>query len=608
MLTVPHSRVTDKPLRRALLGVVTPIAVLWLISGVARATETVPLSPELVQEIAPGRYAESLTIGPEDGIWFSEFGDGFQRVTENGVPTGEFPVKFGQELGFAEQSGSVWDPTVGSDGAIWFIEDGYSFEDPQLLGRMTTTGKTSEFEVVGNDARISSLAAGPSGVIWFAVDQEGGYVERMNAERSVEAFAVPSGDGPNVPKESEPGQLIAGPDGNMWFIDDGVDSLGHNLVGRVTPGGEVKEYPLPEGTFGSQWMASGPGGAVWIATERGVMYRVQPDGSITNFNMPRIDGTITGLGVGPEGDLWYGNGSVLGRMTASGEVTLFQPSGVSADWQGSGVLGTGGRLWFAANPGLVAIRPPLAPLSESAPAIAGEAVEGHALTAIDGEWLNVAPARAYQWLLCDSVGAACEPLLGQTGRSLVLLPAFVAQTLRVSVTAGGNGGHDTALSSPSAVVQAAPINTTTANGGTLGIKTEVPPTLATTMTWKFGWSPVGTRVRSLKLHSLPSESEVEVRCHGRRCPFRERRLRPLSPTLLQKCKAGPCLSAHGGEVELAALWHGLRLKAGVVLEIAVVHSGYVGKLFPYVIRRDGPPRPPAIRCLAPGSSEHIQTC
>ncbi len=56
------------------------------------------------------------------------------------------------------------------------------------------------------------------------------------------------------------------------------------------------------------------------------------------------------------------------------------------------------------------------------------------------------------------------------------------------------------------------------------------------------------------------------------------------------------------------LWRGRRLKAGAVVEVAVTRAGYSGKLFEYLIRRGGPPKPPVIQCLVPGSVEKTQAC
>src|SRR5207244_7400133 len=72
----------------------------------------------------------------------------------------------------------------------------------------------------------------------------------------------------NVPTAgSNPFGITAGPDGNLWFVENSGES-----VGRITPTGTVTEYPLPpfvnpEGSA-SSGIAPGPDANLWF-TEQG---------------------------------------------------------------------------------------------------------------------------------------------------------------------------------------------------------------------------------------------------------------------------------------------------------------------------------------------------
>ncbi len=51
---------------------------------------------------------------------------------------------------------------------------------------------------------------------------------------------------------SEPNGITTGPDGAIWFVEEGVSV---SNIGRITTSGEIKEYPfrhLTAGQFGSQ--------------------------------------------------------------------------------------------------------------------------------------------------------------------------------------------------------------------------------------------------------------------------------------------------------------------------------------------------------------------
>ncbi len=97
------------------------------------------------------------------------------------------------------------------------------------------------------------------------------------------------------------------------------------------------------------------------------------------------------------------------------------------------------------------------PSNTSAPTIAGTAKEGLTLTASTGAWAGATPiVYAYQWRRCDSAGSACADVAGRTDATYVLDADDVGQTLRVTVAGTNDLGVETATSSPTPVVTAAP--------------------------------------------------------------------------------------------------------------------------------------------------------
>ena len=64
---------------------------------------------------------------------------------------------------------------------------------------------------------------------------------------------------------SFPFDIIAGPDGNLWFTEANP-ALGK--IGRITPTGAITEYPTPTSDSSPEGITAGPGGNLWF-TEQG---------------------------------------------------------------------------------------------------------------------------------------------------------------------------------------------------------------------------------------------------------------------------------------------------------------------------------------------------
>ena len=103
----------------------------------------------------------------------------------------------------------------------------------------------------------------------------------------------------------------------------------------------------------------------------------------------------------------------------------------------------------------------VAPSNTALPTTSGAAQEGSTLTATQGSWAGTGPLTySYQWLRCDSSGASCSVIGGATNSTYDLVPADVAATIRVRVTADGPGGSSAAESTATDQVLARePVNT-----------------------------------------------------------------------------------------------------------------------------------------------------
>jgi thermitase len=104
----------------------------------------------------------------------------------------------------------------------------------------------------------------------------------------------------------------------------------------------------------------------------------------------------------------------------------------------------------SAQTAVVAAAPPV---NTAPPAEAGQPSKGQTLTTNNGSWNGTTPmSDGYQWLRCDSSGAACTAILGATASSYTLGSADVGSTVRSQVTASNAAGQASAKSTQSAVV------------------------------------------------------------------------------------------------------------------------------------------------------------
>jgi virginiamycin B lyase len=157
-------------------------------------------------------------------------------------------------------SASIRNPvyiTTGPDGALWwtnFLGDSLGFLDPKNpadIGNLRS--------LVGGIRSPAGIAVGPSifgtSVLWFT---NIGNNTVANADQII-------GD----PSINAPSQIVAGPDGAMWFTNTGNsrDPV-PGSIGRVTVSGALTNYSDPT-INAPTGIAAGPDGALWFTNQVG---------------------------------------------------------------------------------------------------------------------------------------------------------------------------------------------------------------------------------------------------------------------------------------------------------------------------------------------------
>jgi streptogramin lyase len=237
---------------------------------------------------------------------------------------------------------------VGADGNLWFTE-----AEGNRIGRITPKGAITEFRI-GKSKNPYKIAGGSDGNLWFT-ERIGNKIGAITiAGTLVHEYAVPSSD-------AGPYDIAAGPDGNMWFTEGNSNEDAPDNIGRVTPGGDVTEFPLSTCVCFPFGITTGPDGNIWPSEELGAtpemnggsygtVDRVSSDGkAIDRFAISTTETVLPGeMAAGPDGNVWFGEISgerhSVGRVTPAGIVTEFVIPATNASTN-SIVTGPDGRIW-----------------------------------------------------------------------------------------------------------------------------------------------------------------------------------------------------------------------------------------------------------------------
>ena len=192
-------------------------------------------------------------------------------------------------------------------------------------------------------AKITDIAKGPDGNLWFT-ENGTDRIGRITPYGVVTEFSV------GITPGARPTGITAGPDGNMWFTE-----YAGNRIGRITPLGVVTEFSVGiSANARPNFITAGPDGSLWF-TEYSVhrIGRITTSGVVTEYSGMTPGAFPERITLGPDGRLWFTEytGNRIGRIDVEGMVTEFS-TGISVNaGLGDITAGPDGNLWFTETNG-----------------------------------------------------------------------------------------------------------------------------------------------------------------------------------------------------------------------------------------------------------------
>ena len=317
-----------------------PDGALWFTNplGIDRMTT----SGAFTHYTDPFTSPTDITTGPDGALWFTNGGGGDDSIaysSSGGITSEEGPNYSIDRISPSGVVKSYTDPsiaspngiTTGPDGALWFTngggesltENGTLTQTQASIGRITTSGVVTNYIDPSVDAEPTDIITGPDGALWFT-NEGSNSIGRITTAGAVIIYTSLDINGPT--------SITNGPDGALWYTNEGNDT-----IGRITTSGVTTTYTDPSISYPSS-ITTGPNGALWftnttafpsilsndVTLAPGSIGTITTSGVVTNYTDPSIDGP-TSITTGPDEALWFTNSfdGSIGRITTSGAVTSY---------------------------------------------------------------------------------------------------------------------------------------------------------------------------------------------------------------------------------------------------------------------------------------------
>jgi streptogramin lyase len=315
--------------------VLGPDGALWfeVTQGVGR------LDPDGRARLFRGPQVSGLTPGPEGALWGAVFlpdgvyDDGFARVDMDGR------ITFIRAQG---ARGIMW-VVAGPAGDLWAAED---LVDNSAIVRMTTTGDVTSRTRIPADIVADSGEAAADGALWFLYD---GGLGRLSVDGRLTLTSIEGVDDSEV--------IAVSPDGAVWISLDGRE-----VILRVGPDGSRRRVPVGVAPID---IVAGPDGRMWFsfyASSGSGVGRLDLDGSRLQLWRDPFRATESGdLGFDAAGNVWMAAPRELQRLVLAAAPVA--PAPLAAAFKRRGRFrdahtlrsGPDGAMWLTTSTGVLRI-------------------------------------------------------------------------------------------------------------------------------------------------------------------------------------------------------------------------------------------------------------
>ena len=219
----------------------------------------------------------------------------------------------------------------GPDKRVWFTE----FEG-DAIGAISTSGVVSVYPTSAGSQPYAIAVRRKT--VWAG--GFGGELFRSTKKGTLASFPIA---GAHI------GDIVEGPDKNLWFTD-----YGNNKIGRVTKTGVVTEYPLPAGATPSG-IAVGKDKNFWITDSgRNTIVKMSASGTVLKSYGRGITKNVSVqfIVAAPDGNLYFSQYAdfnlpdAIGRITTKGKISEIGTLPVGA-YPNRLTVGKDGNVYFA---------------------------------------------------------------------------------------------------------------------------------------------------------------------------------------------------------------------------------------------------------------------
>ena len=256
-------------------GITTgPDGALWFTNGPTTQSATVLADTSIERMTTSGATtifpldnieADGIVSGPDGNLWFTWAGIAYAGISPTGI--GEITTS-GQMTFYPDPSGPsgyvTTGITSGPDGALWFTSAGPAGTFEGIIGRITTAGSITEYPIPFQAYPTGGITSGPDGALWFtgflpACAPSGSPCDSFDSIGRITTSGQFSQFSYTVGPLTGPEDIANGPDGSLWFTNNGLDPS----IGNITTDGTINLYRSPD-VQGPLDIVAGPDGAMWF--------------------------------------------------------------------------------------------------------------------------------------------------------------------------------------------------------------------------------------------------------------------------------------------------------------------------------------------------------